>query len=391
MAARFQRRLRPGRVRRRRSMTQSKAFARLLREPRRRPSGQPKLVANWLMGEISPAHERGGAELDRASPAGASSPRLVGRDRRRHRSPNNAARQVFDARSGKGEGERRRRDHRGAGACARCATSASSSGWSTAVIAANPKSVEEFRAGKDKAFNALVGQAMKATQGKADPAQLNALLRARSSATLSFAASGATAPEPIAAPTPAATAAVARPAIVPRLPAPGPELLQPRQLGVVQGVDAHDLGLLVLHQRSAARRATASLASMGEAYELGRQRLADVELGLVARRARGPGAAGRSARSELRTELARVVVRAPSRALPCAGLVGSASAGRGRAGPRCPRRCARLALPPGSGRARPSRLRSAALRRSCFSEPSVLSSRCGLPAFMHSRRSACRR
>ena len=48
-----------------------------------------------------------------------------------------------------------------------------------AVIAANPKSVEEFRAGKDKAFNALVGQAMKATKGKADPAQLNALLRSR--------------------------------------------------------------------------------------------------------------------------------------------------------------------------------------------------------------------
>ena len=47
------------------------------------------------------------------------------------------------------------------------------------VIAANPKSVEEFRAGKEKAFNALVGQAMKATQGKADPAQLNALLRTK--------------------------------------------------------------------------------------------------------------------------------------------------------------------------------------------------------------------
>ena len=48
-----------------------------------------------------------------------------------------------------------------------------------AVIAAHPKSVEEFRAGKEKAFNALVGQAMKATQGKADPARLNELLRAR--------------------------------------------------------------------------------------------------------------------------------------------------------------------------------------------------------------------
>ncbi len=45
------------------------------------------------------------------------------------------------------------------------------------VIAANPKSVAEFRAGKDKAFNALVGQAMKASKGKADPAEVGALLR----------------------------------------------------------------------------------------------------------------------------------------------------------------------------------------------------------------------
>ncbi|WP_422010642.1 Asp-tRNA(Asn)/Glu-tRNA(Gln) amidotransferase subunit GatB [Roseateles sp.] len=45
------------------------------------------------------------------------------------------------------------------------------------VLAANPKSVEEYRAGKDKAFNALVGQAMKATKGKANPALVNELLK----------------------------------------------------------------------------------------------------------------------------------------------------------------------------------------------------------------------
>ncbi|MNN80033.1 Aspartyl/glutamyl-tRNA(Asn/Gln) amidotransferase subunit B [compost metagenome] len=45
------------------------------------------------------------------------------------------------------------------------------------VLAANAKSVEEFRSGKEKAFNALVGQAMKATKGKANPAQVNELLR----------------------------------------------------------------------------------------------------------------------------------------------------------------------------------------------------------------------
>ena len=45
------------------------------------------------------------------------------------------------------------------------------------VIAANAKSVEEYRAGKDKAFNALVGQVMKASKGKANPAQANELLK----------------------------------------------------------------------------------------------------------------------------------------------------------------------------------------------------------------------
>ena len=45
------------------------------------------------------------------------------------------------------------------------------------VLAANAQSVAEFKAGKDKAFNALVGQAMKATKGKANPAQVNEILR----------------------------------------------------------------------------------------------------------------------------------------------------------------------------------------------------------------------
>lgn len=45
------------------------------------------------------------------------------------------------------------------------------------VLATNTKSVEEYRSGKEKAFNALVGQIMKASKGKANPAQVNALLK----------------------------------------------------------------------------------------------------------------------------------------------------------------------------------------------------------------------
>ena len=88
---------------------------------------------------------------------------------------NNAARQVFDALwAGEGtevdaliaaKGLKQMND---AGALEAIAAE---------VIAKNAKSVEEYRAGKDKAFNALVGQAMKATKGKANPAQVNELLK----------------------------------------------------------------------------------------------------------------------------------------------------------------------------------------------------------------------
>jgi aspartyl-tRNA(Asn)/glutamyl-tRNA(Gln) amidotransferase subunit B len=44
------------------------------------------------------------------------------------------------------------------------------------VLAANPKNVEEFKAGNAKALNGLVGPIMKASKGKANPAQVNALL-----------------------------------------------------------------------------------------------------------------------------------------------------------------------------------------------------------------------
>jgi aspartyl-tRNA(Asn)/glutamyl-tRNA(Gln) amidotransferase subunit B len=45
------------------------------------------------------------------------------------------------------------------------------------VLKANQAMVEEFKAGKEKAFNALVGQAMKASKGKANPAQVNEILK----------------------------------------------------------------------------------------------------------------------------------------------------------------------------------------------------------------------
>ncbi|MBQ5428931.1 MAG: Asp-tRNA(Asn)/Glu-tRNA(Gln) amidotransferase GatCAB subunit B, partial [Neisseriaceae bacterium] len=45
------------------------------------------------------------------------------------------------------------------------------------VLSANAKTVEEYRAGKEKAFNALVGQVMKASRGKANPQQVQEILK----------------------------------------------------------------------------------------------------------------------------------------------------------------------------------------------------------------------
>jgi len=50
------------------------------------------------------------------------------------------------------------------------------------VIAANAKNVTEFKSGNEKALNALVGQIMKASKGKANPQQVNDLLRSKLSA-----------------------------------------------------------------------------------------------------------------------------------------------------------------------------------------------------------------
>ena len=45
------------------------------------------------------------------------------------------------------------------------------------MLAANAKQVQDYRAGKEKAFNSLVGQVIKATKGKADPELVNRVLR----------------------------------------------------------------------------------------------------------------------------------------------------------------------------------------------------------------------
>jgi aspartyl-tRNA(Asn)/glutamyl-tRNA(Gln) amidotransferase subunit B len=154
-------------------MTQSKAFGAYF-ESAAKACGQAKLVANWLMGEVSRRLNAEGREIV-ASPVPAPAlAALVGRIADGTIS-NNAARQVFDALwTGEGRDVDTIIETRG---LKTMSDSGELERIVDEVLAANAKSVEEYRAGKEKAFNALVGQAMKATKGKAHPAQVNELLK----------------------------------------------------------------------------------------------------------------------------------------------------------------------------------------------------------------------
>ena len=138
-------------------------------------SGQGKLAANWITGELA-------ARLNREDMALAACPiapeRLAGLLVRiaDNTVSSKLARQVFDALWDselsadaviERDGLKQVSD---AGAIEKLVDDA---------IAGNPKAVEEFRAGKEKALNALAGQVMKASKGKANPGQVNELLRAK--------------------------------------------------------------------------------------------------------------------------------------------------------------------------------------------------------------------
>ncbi|TMH07925.1 MAG: Asp-tRNA(Asn)/Glu-tRNA(Gln) amidotransferase subunit GatB [Betaproteobacteria bacterium] len=154
-------------------MTQSLGMARYY-EAVRDACKQPKLAANWLMGELSRRLNAEGKTIESAPLAAATLGALIARIADGTIS-NNGAKQVFDALwSGEAADVDVIIEAKG---LKQMSDSGELERIVDEVLAANAKSVDEYRAGKDKAFNALVGQAMKATKGKANPAQVNELLK----------------------------------------------------------------------------------------------------------------------------------------------------------------------------------------------------------------------
>ena len=160
-------------------MTQSKAFAGYF-EACAQASASPKLAANWLMGEVSRRLNAQAIEID-ASPVPAGLLAALIRRIADGTISNNGAKQVFDALwSGEGADVDALIDAKG---LKQMSDTGELERIVDEVLAANAKSVEEYRAGKDKAFNALVGQAMKATKGKGNPTQVNELLKKKLATT----------------------------------------------------------------------------------------------------------------------------------------------------------------------------------------------------------------
>ncbi len=160
-------------------MTQSLPFARTY-ESVRDACQQPKLAANWLMGEVSKRLNADGLAIERSPVPPLTLAALISRVADGTIS-NNGARQVFDALwTGEGAQVDALIDAKG---LRQMSDSSALQAIVDEVLKANAKSVEEFRAGKEKAFNALVGQVMKASKGKANPAQAGELLRRALSAS----------------------------------------------------------------------------------------------------------------------------------------------------------------------------------------------------------------
>jgi len=138
------------------------------------PPGQAKPAANWVLGELAAVLNREERDITDSKIAPAVLAGLIARVLDGTIS-NKIARDVFAALWAVEAVDA------DAVIAARGLTQISDSGALAAmvddVLAANPKSVAEFKAGKDKAFNALVGQVMKASKGKANPGQVGELLR----------------------------------------------------------------------------------------------------------------------------------------------------------------------------------------------------------------------
>jgi aspartyl-tRNA(Asn)/glutamyl-tRNA(Gln) amidotransferase subunit B len=154
-------------------LTASRELGAYYEEVAREVSGEPKLAANWVMGELAAALNKDGLEIDSGKLPAA---RLAGLLKRivDKTISGKIAKEVFEAMWADGAEADAVIESKG---LKQITDSSAIEKAIEDVMAKNPGQLADYRSGKDKLFGFFVGQVMKATGGKANPAQLNELLK----------------------------------------------------------------------------------------------------------------------------------------------------------------------------------------------------------------------
>jgi aspartyl-tRNA(Asn)/glutamyl-tRNA(Gln) amidotransferase subunit B len=159
-------------------LTASRELADYYEEVAREVPGEPKLAANWVMGELAAALNKEGLEIHTVASSSGKLPagRLAGLLKRiaDQTISGKIAKEVFEAMWASGASADAIIEEKG---LKQITDSSAIERAIDEVMARNPGQLADYRAGKDKLFGFFVGQVMKATQGKANPAQLNELLK----------------------------------------------------------------------------------------------------------------------------------------------------------------------------------------------------------------------
>jgi aspartyl-tRNA(Asn)/glutamyl-tRNA(Gln) amidotransferase subunit B len=135
--------------------------------------GQGKLSANWVMGELSGALNRSDCDITDSPVTAAALAAMLKRIEDGTIS-GKIAKQVFEAMwNGEGSADEVIEQQ----GLKQISDSSAIEGIIREVLDNNPKQIEQYRGGQQKLFGFFVGQVMKATQGKANPKQVNELLR----------------------------------------------------------------------------------------------------------------------------------------------------------------------------------------------------------------------
>ncbi|MGH8209268.1 MAG: Asp-tRNA(Asn)/Glu-tRNA(Gln) amidotransferase subunit GatB [Steroidobacteraceae bacterium] len=158
-------------------LTASRELAEYYEEVALEVPSEPKLAANWVMGELAAALNKEGLEINAATTSGKlPAARLAGLLKRivDRTISGKIAKEVFEGMWASGAAADAVIEERG---LKQITDSSAIERAIEEVMAKNPGQLADYRAGKDKLFGFFVGQVMKATQGKANPGQLNELLK----------------------------------------------------------------------------------------------------------------------------------------------------------------------------------------------------------------------